>query len=58
MSPSANIAVNMPVDTRHFTQMQICKIFDVPPWVCFPDAKPPKFRRIRWRLRKIWSVWS
>lgn len=51
-------AVIVPNRARRENQLLICKTLDVPPWVCFPEFKPPRFRRIRWRLRKIWSVWS
>lgn len=37
---------------RQFTPQQIADIFDVPLWLIDPNAKRPRFARLRWFLRR------
>lgn len=36
---------------RHFA-----RLFDVPPWLVDPSYPVPRFRRLRWALRRVWTL--
>jgi hypothetical protein len=39
---------------KRAAQLQICRGFDVPPWVVFEYPKP-RLARLRWALRRWWE---
>jgi hypothetical protein len=39
---------------RRDAQLQICRGYDVPPWVVF-DYPKPRLARLRWALRRWWE---
>jgi hypothetical protein len=55
--PSAAYAahVETPDEIRKLESWDVCRAFDVPPWMV-GDTPPPRFRRIRWALRRRWPV--
>lgn len=52
---SQQIDVRQKADRRQM-QLQICRMYDVPPWVALAWYPKPKFARCRWALRRWWPL--